>query len=131
MDCTGLLDKRADCPGLNALVMARVANHDGFREWMQVAKAMLRRELRAKRLQSPDDAPLLDIVNVCRSGKHKSVACAQLLAFVLGHRAWHVTVDHMHHEFWGSCKGDCRKCLSCEHAKADALEYALTTWRQV
>ena len=133
MECSGLHthNKRSECPGLNALVMSYVANYPAFRERLQVTKTMLMGEVRAKRLQDPDDVPLLDVITVCRDGFHRPVACAELLAFVLLQRGWHVHVEHMHQEFWGWCKGDCRKCLSCEHARAEALEYALTTWRRV
>ena len=134
MDCNGFPNDFTECPGLNALVMARVATDPAFRDWLQFAKTMLTiKGLRPKSLQDPPDdvPPLLDLITVCRDGVHRSVACAELLASVLLQQGWRVHVEHMHHERWGKCKGDCKKCLSYDYAKPKALERALSIWRLV
>ena len=130
MDCTIFHNEHTECPGLNVLVMARVANDPAFREWLQFAKTMLSMGgLRPKRLQDPqDDVPLLDLITVCPDGLHRSVACAELLAFVLLQRGWRVHVEHMHQDRWGKCSGNCKKCRSCRRVKAEAFQHALTIW---
>ena len=134
MDCNGFPNEHTECPGLNALVMARVATDPAFRDWLQFAKTMLTiKGWRPKSLQdAPDDVPpLFDLITVCRDGVHRSVACAELLASVLLRQGWRVQVEHMHHERWGKFNGDCKWCLSSDHVKASALDYALTIWRLV
>ena len=134
MDCNGFPNEHPlSCPGLNALAMARVATDPAFRNWLQFAKTMLTTKgLNPKSLQEPPEHdPLLNLITVCRDGVHRSVACAELLASVLLQQGWRVHVEHMHQERWGKCKGDCKRCLSFDHVKAEAFEHALTIWRLV
>ena len=129
MECTLFHVKRSSCPGLNAGILSRIVCNFKFKDWMKVAKSNIARDLTIKRVENPSGEPNLDIVMVCRSGKRRSVACAELLAFVLAELRWKVYVEHIHHELWGECKGDCQRCQKCAHVMNDALELALTTWK--
>ena len=132
MECLAFHDKRTDCPGVNAEVMHRIASSWKFKEWMRATKAIIMREVQIKRVDNPGGVPNVEIVMVCRSGKHRSVACAELTAFVLRHLRWTVSIEHIHDEHWGRwCKGGCNRCQKCSHVKKDAFDLALTTWHSV
>ena len=132
MECLMFHDRPRSCPGVNGEVMHRVADaSDRFTEWMRATKANIMRLMHLKRVDNPGGVPNLEIVMVCRSGKHRSVACAELTAFVLEQLGWTVDVEHIHNFKWGKCKGGCKRCQMCDYLKRDAFKIALTTWQSV
>ena len=131
LECTMFGDRHSSCPGSGPVFMSRVARNDKFVGWLKAAKSAIFSELRRKRVRNPMGEVNLYIVTVCRTGKHKSVACAELLAVALEELRWKVEVNHMGDQLWGRCRGNCQRCQQYAHANNDTFELALSLWQLV
>ena len=131
LECTLFDERHSSCPGSGPVFMYRVARNDKFEGWLKAAKSAIFSELRRKRVRNPMGEVNLYIVTVCRTGKHKSVACAELLAVALEELRWKVKVNHMCDQLWGRCMGNCQRCQQYAHVNNDTFELALTIWQLV
>jgi hypothetical protein len=122
--------------GNNPEVIRRIVRHDNFRRWLGALKADFRSAAQARSAQAEvarSGHVEVGVALFCRAGKHRSVACAIILAHILGAVGWScLGPRHLSRGSWGRrcCLGQCADCLASPPALQSALDAALQVWRQ-
>jgi len=74
------------------------------------------------------------IAMYCRTGRHRSVACATFLKHFAHAEQWNCKVTHLSQKKWNKiCKGECAECMPCgtqESMRREAFAKALSLWRR-
>ena len=112
--------------GSNPRIVERLGQHDQFRRWWERAARQCRH------LFAPGCALAGHISIFCRSGVHRSVACAVLLQSALQRLGCTVEVQHLAAGEWrrrGNCMGGCRECATSVDGTT-AARHVLEIWAQ-
>ena len=70
----------------------------------------------------------------CNKGRHRSVACGEVLARILGRAGCNVWVEHLAQDTWhrGACGGEgCRECTGPSTTREDAFSKAWEFWTDI
>lgn len=114
--------------GIHPEILSSIAQHRNFRSYLQDAKQQWTRALTARHQDSAE----LVVAVYCCSGKHRSVAVAESLAYI-GKVVEGMEVKEVRHlskPHWktGCCKGNCQECSSASPKRESALQHAASLW---
>jgi hypothetical protein len=113
--------------GFSPRIIAGVVNHRGFAEWLRRVK----RRVRAEETQMGLQGDVLALCTYCKSGRHRSVACAVILEYILRQSGYTMTWNtHLAGHKWA--RRTCNYCDECRAPSAErdnALAFALRTYR--
>ena len=119
-DPAAIRDSLQQRPGINPQIQFRIATHDDYREVIETTAQAI--QIRASKLalsnspEPPPDGPdehahkqwrqerRMDIVFLCRRGKHRSVALAELVGnYLLANGCQSSTHHYMHYRWPAAC----------------------------
>lgn len=116
--------------GRNPEIMIRLCKHRNFERWLRDVKRHLKDAI--QRESSQGAPPTIKIAVYCRAGKHRSVAAALVLEFVLKQEGFEcLETRHLSSRAWKSpnCRGLCDECKSTPKPLQDVLYETLDMWR--
>uniref|UniRef100_A0A7S4SS05 RapZ C-terminal domain-containing protein n=1 Tax=Alexandrium monilatum TaxID=311494 RepID=A0A7S4SS05_9DINO len=107
-------------------ILSRISAMAAFPRWVEDVKAHV-----AHRLGGSAEA---SVAFYCKSGKHRSVACAWFLQHFCKHEGWDCEVRHLCQSSWHrTCRGMCEECRE-PSTRSDqrelALDRALQWWQR-
>jgi len=96
--------------GMHPKILNRIAHNRNFPGWLETVQHDIQKVLS----QHPD----AHVALYCRSGKHRSVACAWLLRQCVESQGWSAKTQHLSSRLWDRCcKG--LSCIWCSHSDDD------------
>jgi len=112
-------------------IIARLCRHRNFPSWLAGVKRQFSRAVQADaggrdQVQNP-----VTVAVYCRSGKHRSVAAAVILAHILRSQGWACPpLRHLSQPRWGRvcCQGLCEECQEPPAWLQDMLDETLQMW---
>lgn len=115
--------------GLHPKIIMRICQHRNFRRWLTWVKSEFDKAYE-NRTAAAGETIMVTIALYCRVGKHRSVATAVVLAYILAAEGWDCHVKHLSMARWGkSCWGECEECRGWPDELSIALDDALKVWR--
>ena len=130
LDCRNFNDpnKWALCrlghSGRHHRIVEGLLAHPFFRVWLQSAKRRFQRRL----LVAPSEQMTLGIY--CRRGKHRSVAAALVLGYILQTEGFDCWTEHLASQYW-PCAIGCKVCGNPPAALYRSFQQALEMWHQI
>jgi hypothetical protein len=125
-------DQHRGCTGFREEVQVQVARQESLRELLasQLGEWLCSFDPANRGLQctfGPDDDWAL--VLFCKSGRHRSVACACLAQACLEFLGWDVKLHLEATDLRGTCKGNCKHCKGPPVKSQAALDILWTSLR--
>lgn len=124
--------------GHHHAIISRICDHKNFRRWLAGVKRKFLdavcAEPQASGLSTTSHALPLTMAFYCRVGKHRSVACSQILEHILRAEGWDCPVPrHLSSPRWGKkcCHGQCHECREPPDHLQTALNTALYLWHGI
>eukprot|EP00929_Paragymnodinium_shiwhaense_P095160 TRINITY_DN56118_c0_g4_i2.p2 TRINITY_DN56118_c0_g4~~TRINITY_DN56118_c0_g4_i2.p2 ORF type:complete len:283 (+),score=63.15 TRINITY_DN56118_c0_g4_i2:210-1058(+) len=126
--------------GINPAIMARISKHAGFPTFMRQWRRDMQTKLDKYRRVFAQQADLGELNHefvvavYCKSGKHRSVAVAEMFAFIFREVERFPDVPevvHLSRARWGRniCKGGCLECKPFSELRQASLQRAADLWR--
>ena len=113
--------------GFSPRIIVGVVRHRNFAEWLRhVKRRVLQEEITMNR-----HGDMLALCTYCKSGRHRSVACAVIMEYILSNLGYTVTTaTHLASHKWQqrTCN-HCHECRAPSPARDEALAFALRTYR--
>ena len=113
--------------GFSPTIILGVVRHRNFMEWLRdVKRRVLQEEITMNR-----HGDMLALCTYCKSGRHRSVACAVIMEYILSNLGYTVTTaTHLAGHRWQrrTCN-HCHECRAPSPARDEALAFALRICR--